>query len=264
MKRKFFFFIWLIFMVWGGWSWFSEASGSAVNTSQAMFFPNSEFWLGTDSLGRNLWVRAIQGGFLSTSIALVSLAVAFAMGIVTGSAAALRGGWADLILMRINEIVMSLPSVILIGAVFISFRQTTIFSLAAAIGIIQSFHFSRWVRSLIIAEKNKSYITSALAMGSGQARVLTKHIWPNILPQIVMYLRLQFPAFILYETFVSFFGFGLQAPTPSWGLLLQDGWKVLSSYPHVLLGPASIVLVMMFSVYQFSRGQTAEVELSSL
>lgn len=261
MKKRSLLFLlpFLLIFLWGGFSFVFNLESSWVSQAdQSLLAPSGSHWLGTDSLGRDLWSRSMQGGFISCLVAMIALVMAGLIGMGIGFFSAAQGGWIDKFLMRAIELLISLPSVILIGIFFLSVqnfnsenRWATILQLGFSIGVIQSFLLARWVRNLIAGQIVLPYVESVRALGATQLRIWIFHLLPNILPFLLVYLGLQLPHFILFETTISFFGFGLQAPTPSWGLLLQEGWKVTLQYPHILLGPALIVFCMMLSLYLF-------------
>lgn len=258
-KSIVFLLIFLFFFLAGALSFIFNSNASwTSNMEEALQAPNSQYWLGTDSLGRDLWSRSLQGGFISCLVASWALLIAALLGLGMGFFSAVRGGWIDKILMRILELLISLPAVILIGIFFLRMQNfsrdntwLTILQLGTAIGIIQSFALARWTRNLVLQQLALPYIESVQVLGASQIRIWFFHLLPNVLPLLSVYMMLQLPSFILFETAVSFFGFGLQAPTPSWGLLLQEGWKVTSQYPFILLGPAAVVFATMLSLYLF-------------
>lgn len=224
--------------------------------SQALQLPSWNHFFGTDSLGRDLFVRVIYGARVSLLMGFFCSIFALLIGLSIGSISGFFGGWIDQILMRLIEIMMSLPQLVTIGFLLLYFNKmqfsnsilASVLGLIIAISLASWMSFARVIRGQILREKELPYIEAARALGATPFRMITKHILPNILPSMIVLLGLQIPNFLLFEGFLSFVGFGVQPPTPSWGVLLNEGWKTLTVYPHLLLFPAGILFLTIFSI----------------
>jgi len=224
--------------------------------SQALQLPSWQFPFGTDSLGRDLFSRVILGARISFLMGILCSLFALAIGFLVGSFSGFWGGWVDQIIMRVIEILMSLPQLVTIGFVLLYFHQlqfsesawASLMGLVLAISLASWMTFARVIRGQILREKELPYIEAAKAIGASPVRIIIRHVFPNIFPSMLVLLGLQIPNFLLFEGFLSFVGFGVQPPTPSWGVLLNEGWKTLTVYPHLLLFPAGVLFLTIFSV----------------
>lgn len=223
-----------------------------------------DHFFGTDSLGRDLFFRTIQGARVTLFIGLFCSFLSLFIGVVIGSFSAFWGGWLDQVIMRIVEIIMSLPQMITIG-LFVMFFTTKgsgasgfegLIKLSLAISLGSWMNFARLTRNLTLREKSLLYVESATAMGASSTRILFRHILPNLWPSLLVMMGMQIPNFLLFESFLTFLGIGVQPPMSSWGGLLQEGWKTLTVYPHLLLFPSLVLFGTVFSlnvVFEFVR-----------
>jgi peptide/nickel transport system permease protein len=214
-------------------------------------------FLGTDGLGRDVLARLLYAGQLSLIIGPFGLLLAYLIGVSLGAISGFFGGFTDSILMRAAEIVMSLPTLILILAFRAAFplsitpRQVAFMMIAifAAVGWAE---VARLTRNLVIAERVKDYVTSAISLGANNVRVITKHILPNVATPLLTQFALTAPVFILAEITLSFLGVGVQEPGASWGTLLESAkdisvlknyWWMLSPVIFVFLTALSFQLI---------------------
>jgi len=227
-------------------------SGSITDISNSLQTPNWTAWFGKDSLGRDIFSRILQGAQISILLGLASSLGALAIGVGYGAISALSAKWLDSILMRFCDIAMSLPSVMLM-AILAIILQTLMpeHELIVMFGVLTFgswMSFARVSRNLILKEKSQDYVEAARAIGASPIRIFFRHLTPNLTSSLLIYWSLQVPHAILAEGLLSFLGFGIKSPGISWGALLQEGWKTLSSYPHLLLGPALFLFLTVLSL----------------
>jgi oligopeptide transport system permease protein len=201
---------------------------------------------GTDVLGRDLLARVIYGGRISIGIGIVGTLTAMLFGTLYGAIAGFIGGKTDDIMMRVVDIIFSLPYMMLVIVMMALFGGKSIFILFIAIAMVSWLTLARMVRGQIISLKNSEFIEAARSTGAGTGRIIWKHLLPNIVGLVIVYSSLQLPGFILNEAFLSFLGLGVSAPMTSWGLLISDGTAVMELYPWLLLVPA---ITMSFFIF---------------
>jgi oligopeptide transport system permease protein len=222
----------------------------------SLLSPGVGHFFGTDSLGRDLLARVIHGARVTLLMGIICTFISLFLGIVFGSLSGLLGGGYDQILMRILEIFKSLPQMVTIGFLVLFFSKlrvlegewSQVFMLASAVSLGSWMVFARLIRNQILREKQLPYVEAARAIGAHPLRQFYRHMLPNMAPGILVMTGLQLPHFLLFEGILSFIGIGIQPPTPSWGSLLQEGWKTLAVYPHLLLFPALVLFLTVFSM----------------
>lgn len=216
---------------------------------------NESLIFGTDSLGRSLLYRCLYGVYISLVTGLAGVLLSFIIALSLGAMAGYFGSWVDRVLTRVIEILISLPSLVIMALLYLilesafSLRDQPIFLLILVLGLSSWMSMARFIRNLILKEKNEQYIESARALGAGDLRIFLRHIFPNILSSLIIFVSLQIPQALMAEGLLSFLGFGIQAPQISLGSLLQDGWKTMSTFPHLLIGPGLILFLTVFSIY---------------
>lgn len=217
---------------------------------------------GLDSLGRDLLNRSLQSFSFSLLLAMVASVIAGVLGIGLGAFAGWRGGRTDLFLMRLIEILESVPDLLLAVVIMLAVGITlgidsagaSFVALSLALGLSSWFEVARQARVLTLRERQLLYAEAAHAIGAGRTRILARHIWPNIQNSIWILLLLQIPSFILFEASLSFFGFGLQPPEPSLGQIFVEGWRVMSVTSHVIWGPSFLLFATLLIFRQLTPG----------
>jgi oligopeptide transport system permease protein len=205
---------------------------------------------GTDYLGRDMLARTIYGGQISIMIGLIGTLTAALIGIVLGSLGGYVGGWIDNLIGRFVDIMYSLPYMLVV-IIIMSMLPTgtnSIFVLYLAIALISWLTISRVVRGQVISLKNSEFVEAARSMGASSGRIIFRHLLPNSLGIIIIYSTLQFPSFIMSESFLSFLGLGVSAPRASWGTLVSEGVQGMQLYPWRLLVPAIAMTVFLFAM----------------
>jgi len=224
--------------------------------------PAGAHWLGTDTLGRDLLVRVLYGGRVSLGVGLCATFVALTIGVVYGAVAGFFGGKLDAFMMRVVDIMYSLPFAIFVILLMVMFGKNIVL-LFVAIGAVEWLTMARIVRSQVMAVKKMEFIEAARSLGFGRRRIIFRHILPNILGPIIVYTTLTIPAVMLLEAFLSFLGLGVQPPMSSWGLLIKDGAEKMEEFPWLLQFPAAVFSLTLFSLNFLGDGLRDALDVRS-
>ncbi|MBX3022186.1 MAG: ABC transporter permease [Bdellovibrionales bacterium] len=218
--------------------------------------PSAQHWLGTDSLGRDMLSRLMYGARISMAVGVITAFISLIIGTVVGAIAGWFGGWVDSASMRFVDILDSIPSLILLILVKLVFDAVDIIpnpefkaltGMLLALSLVSWVSLARVVRGQVLQVKQLAYVEAARSMGASSKRIVLQHILPNIAGPVIVLLTFQIPSNILSESFMSFLGLGLQPPYSSWGVLANDGWRSLSSYPHLMISPGVAIFVTMLA-----------------
>jgi len=221
---------------------FEEQDYSNIATGPSL---ENGHWFGTDGNGRDIFVRTMKGAQMSLAIGLVATLVSLVIGVVYGAVAGYLGGRADEIMMRIVDIMYSLPYVFLVIILLTVFGRNVIL-LFIAIGAVEWLTMARIVRSQTLSIKQKEFIEAARAAGVRTTTIIRRHIVPNIIGPVVVYVTLTIPTVILAESFLSFLGLGVQEPDTSWGRLISQGAEQMETAWWSLVFPASAMAITLF------------------
>ncbi|QJW48596.1 ABC transporter permease [bacterium BFN5] len=226
--------------------WLSSLSYSDQNLLQANKPPSSEHWFGTDSLGRDLFIRVLYGARISLSIGIVASLINLSIGVLYGGIAGFFGGRVDRMMMNIVDILYGIPVLLYVILLMVLLKPglTNIF---IALGIAYWLGMARIVRGQILSLKEQEFILAARAIGASPWQILFRHLLPNCLGPIIITMTLAIPEAIFAEAFLSFIGLGVAAPMASWGVLASEGVTSLRSYPFQLFFPALAISVTMLA-----------------
>ena len=225
--------------------------------------PSAAHIMGTDSLGRDLLSRVIYGARVSMAVGIFTALISLVIGATYGAIAGWHGGRVDSALMRFIDILYTIPELVLLILVLVIFQSMEIFEnpeLKALAGIFLALSLVSWVgiarlvRGQVLQVKEMLYIEAARAMGASTFSIVVRHIFPNILGPIIVTMTFQIPANVLFESFLSFIGLGLQPPFSSWGVLANEGWRSLKSYPHLIVFPGFALFFTMLAFNLFGDG----------
>ncbi len=198
--------------------------------------PALAHWFGTDELGRDAFARVIHGGRISLLVGVVGTLVSLLIGVTWGATAGYRGGRLDEFMMRIVDILYSLPYIFLVILLLVFFSRSLVM-LFVALGLVQWLTMARIVRGQVLSLKQQTFVEAARALGADDASIIFRHIVPNTLGPVIVYTTLTVPAVILQEAFLSFLGLGVQPPAASWGTLVSDGARLLALFPWLVIFP---------------------------
>lgn len=207
---------------------------------------DTQHWFGTDALGRDLFVRTLIGGQISLLVGVISTLVSLLIGISYGAVAGYFGGRVDNIMMRIVDAIYAMPFMFFVILLMVIFGRN-IFLIFVAIGAINWLDMARIVRGQTLSLKNKDFVEAARASGARESQIIKRHIIPNLLGVVIVYVTLTIPQVILVESFLSFLGLGVQEPLTSWGALVNEGAQELETAPWSLLFPASFLAATLFA-----------------
>jgi ABC-type dipeptide/oligopeptide/nickel transport system permease subunit len=215
--------------------------------------PGPSHWLGTDRLGRDTFSRIVWGARLSFVTGIGSVLVAAALGCFLGLMAGYRRGWVDGIIVRIIDLLMAFP--LYLSAIFVvAVLGPSPINTVMAVGIAAMPAFARLSRGETLGEREKDYVVAAHALGMGTARVVLRHVFPNIAAPLLVLASLNIGNAVLVEASLSFLGLGPPPPTPSWGLMVNDGMVVLRRAPWVSLIPGTAVALLVLGANLLGDG----------
>jgi len=208
---------------------------------------SAEHWLGTDELGRDALTRLMYGGRVSLSVGLAGAIIATVAGTIIGALSGFYRGWTDTILMRFTDVMLSIPTLPLVLLLSGLFRPSPPL-LVAIVGMLIWMGTARMVRSQFLALREREFVEAARALGAGGARLMFRHILPNAIGPITVSATLAVGSAIMLESGLSFLGFGIQPPVPTWGNLLNSASSWLSVAPWLAIPPGLLILCTVLAV----------------
>ncbi len=220
---------------------------------QVLLKPNSQHWLGTDTLGRDILSRIIYGSRNSLLVGIVALGIAATIGMMVGLTAAYFGGWVYNILMRIIDALMCFP-MILMALVIAALLGGGLTNVMIALGIALLPGYARIMSAQVLSVKENDYIMAEHATGAGHLLIMFRHIFPNCLPPLIVMLTMQLGAAILAEAGLSFLGVGIQPPAAAWGSMVNDGREYLITNPILSFAPGIAIMLVVFSFNMVGDG----------
>ncbi|HEY8497261.1 MAG TPA: nickel transporter permease [Limnochordales bacterium] len=207
--------------------------------------PSAEHWLGTDELGRDMLSRLLYGARISLRVGLISVNIGIVIGVPLGAISAYYGGWVDLIVQRVIDVMLAFPG-ILLAIVLVSTLGVGLENVMIAVGIVSIPVYTRLVRGSALALKRKDFVEAARAAGARDLVIIARHILPNCVAPVIVQSTLQVGSSILWAAGLGFLGLGAQPPTPEWGTILSRGRQYLLVAPHITTATGlSIMLVVL-------------------
>jgi len=250
-------FLLLVALAAGAAPWLSPYPTGGIQESRILQFPSVAHWMGTDGLGRDLSTRVLYGARVSMVVGVGTAVLALIIGTSYGLVAGYKGGATDHYMMRIVDIVYSLPDLLIFILLSLLFGRNFA-GLLVALGLISWVRFARIARGQVLQAKEFLFVEGARAMGASRRRIALRHILPNIAGPIIVTLTFSIPAAILAESTLSFIGLGINDPySPwgtSWGTLAQDGWRAMRTYPHILFFPAAAIFLTILAFNFLGNG----------
>jgi len=241
------------------------AEGSLINNYAK---PGTKYLLGADFMGRDLLSRIIYGTRISLSVGLIGAVTAFIIGVLYGVVSGYYGGKVDDIMMRFVDIMYGFPTLLLIILMMVlfksSFAVTTpgtftatlsaidkafggLFFIFIGIGITAWLNMARIARGMALSLREKEFVEAAKATGNSNLQIILKHVVPNLIGPCIVRVTLDIPRYVTFEAFLSFIGLGVNPPTPSWGMMISEGYKAIRSYPHLALYPGIALAITMLA-----------------
>ena len=224
--------------------------------------PSLAHLMGTDSLGRDVMTRVLFGGRISLEVGISVMVITLVIGVPLGAIAGYFGGWVDNLLMRITDAALSLPSLmvlILLSAILREvdaplLQKNPVLTIASVIGLLSWMYVARLVRASYLTIREMDYVTATRALGASNFRIITMHIFPNAIGPVIVESTMEVAYAILEESGLSYLGFGIQPPTPSWGNLLSNAQDYMVKYPWLAIFPGLMIFLSVISINYIGDG----------
>jgi peptide/nickel transport system permease protein len=233
-----------------GAPWLAPYDPMATSWSAVRKAPSAAHWFGTDEVGRDLLSRVIWGARASLSAGLVAVLIAVAVGLPLGMVAGYAGGWVDAVIGRLTDAMLAIPFLILAIALA-AFLGPSLGNAMIAIGVTATPIFVRLARGQVLQARAEDWVEAARAVGNPRARILVRHILPNILPPVLVQATLTIASAIIAEASLSFLGLGQQPPAPSWGSMLNTAQRFLTQAPWMALFPGAAIFLTVLAFNLF-------------
>ena len=208
--------------------------------------PSSQFWLGTDTLGRDLLSRLMYGARVSLVVGVCANGFALILGVIFGLTAGYFGGGTETLLMRMTDVMMAFP-IYLLAVALVSVLKPSIGIIILVIGIVYWTPMTRVIHGEVLSIREKEFVDAARLIGCTNRRILFRHILPHLVAPIIVYTSLGIATTILFEATLSYIGLGVQPPTPSWGQMIAEGQAYYLSAPHLVIYPGLAIMVTVLA-----------------
>ncbi|WNC12270.1 nickel ABC transporter permease subunit NikC [Brevibacillus brevis] len=226
--------------------WISPHDPIKVNLAMKLKPPSSEYLLGTDHLGRDVFSRLLHATRISLGFAFLIFSSAIGIGLIVGTIAGYKGGWVDAVLMRFCEGIMAFPNLVLVLGVVGIFGPGLI-QVVLALMMVQWVYYARMFRSMVVSLMEQNFITAARISGSSPWKIIRQHLIPNVLPPILVMGTLEMGWAIMDISALSFLGLGIQPPTPEWGSMIHEGKNFIRSHPELMIYPGLMILFVVIA-----------------
>ena len=246
-------FLLMLFCVLAADFVFSYEEAIGQNLSLRFKKPSADHLLGTDQYGRDVLARVVYGGRISMFVGLATICVSLSLGSIIGATAAYYGGKVDNILMRFMDMFLAIPN-ILMAITLVAALGSSIFNLILAMGISQTPRMSRIVRSAVLGIIGQEYVEAARACGTGDSRIIFRHILPNAMGPILVQVTQTVARSVITIASLSFIGLGISEPTPEWGSMLSEAKSQLRYHPHLAVAPGVAIVMIVMSLTLLGDG----------
>ena len=241
--------------------WLAPYDPTRVNLPEALHAPSSAHWLGTDQLGRDALSRLLWGARISLLVGFIAVGIAVVVGTAVGACAGFYGGWIDVVLMRLVDTMLSIPTIFLLLSV-IALIGPSIELIMVVIGLTSWMGVARLVRAEILSLKERDFVSAAKALGASSWRLIATHLLPNAMAPVLVSATLGVGGAILTESALSYLGLGVQPPTPSWGTMLNEGRMALGVAWWLTLCPGACILVTVLACNLLGEGIRERIDRS--
>ena len=223
------------------------------NTAIRLQGPSAEHWFGTDEFGRDILARLVHGGRISLVVGVIAVAIALVLGGTLGAISGFFGGKVDMVISRLMDILLAVPS-LLLSITIVSALGPSIINLMIAIAVSSVPGYARIVRSSVMTVRDNEFVEAAKAIGANDAQIIASHILPNCLAPIIVQVSLKVASAILSTSGLSVLGLGVKAPTPEWGSMLSGGRAYLRNAPHLTVFPGLCIMLTILSMNLLGDG----------
>jgi peptide/nickel transport system permease protein len=218
-----------------------------MQTQQALTGPSGVHYLGTDQYGRDIFSRVLFGARATLSVAAGAVLLAIALGVPLGMLSGYFGGWVDALSMRVMDVLLSFPALLLALTVVAVLGQFTA-NVIIAIGLVYVPQFARIARAAVLDVRSLEFVEAGRALGAGHARIISLHVLPNSIAPLLVQATLALSLAVLYESALSFLGMGTQPPTPSWGHMLSEGRRFMELAPWIAIAPGFSIMLLVLGL----------------
>ncbi|HSW58627.1 MAG TPA: ABC transporter permease [Dehalococcoidales bacterium] len=244
-------FLFIFTAVFG--SLFAPYSPVKINPGNRLESPSAQHWLGTDNFGRDTLSRLIHGAGNSLMVGVVAVGIAAVVGIIAGMLAGFFGGWINIVIMRIVDALMSFP-MILLALLIAALLGSGLRNVMIALGVAMIPVYARLMCGQVLAIRENDYVLAGKSMGASSARLLFNHILPNSFPPLIVLVTMQIGSAILAEAGLSYLGIGITPPTPSWGAMVNDGFRFVITNPLLSFVPGLAIMLVVFAFSMVGDG----------
>ncbi|MCK1977214.1 ABC transporter permease [Jeotgalicoccus huakuii] len=232
---------------------FLGVNSNATNLTDKLLGPSGQYWFGTDHLGRDIFYRILHGMYITLGVGFAATFMAALVGVPIGIIAGYYGGWVDTVIMRLMDVLLAFPGILLALAIVSVLGGSTInVTIAIAIGALPQF--ARIVRGSTLTTKKLEYVDAVRALGARDGKIIFQHILPNIMSPIIVNTTIFVATAILSAAGLSFLGLGVQPPTPEWGAMLNDGRNYMYQAAHITFFPGIMIVIVVLAFNLFGDG----------
>ncbi|ACS98943.1 ABC transporter permease [Paenibacillus sp. JDR-2] len=236
----------VIFILGAIFAFLSPKDPNALDALQRLKSPSSAHWFGTDDYGRDYFARALYGGRVSLMVGFSAMVLATTIGTIVGVVSGYFGGWIDNLLMRLLEVILSIPTFLLMLLLSV-FLKPNLTSIVFIIGLLMWMNMSRIIRAETMTLLEREYVLYAKASGQNHLGIIIRHIFPSLVPVIIVAATNNVASAIMMESTLSFLGFGVQAPNATWGSMLNNAQGYIAQAPYLALFPGLFILLTVLS-----------------